>query len=159
MGFVVPHVLEHLDGHPAVKLAGSSSSWLTSWVTAATDTKVYDGTTASSQSVTNVGGLVAGDSLTGLTQAYNSSQVQGTNGSLLIVNSNGVSVGGSVGSTLGDYAITYANTAGTITPRSLAIDLNNITRVTTAPTWPTPTAASLAPPRARSVWFPTRRDP
>ena len=98
-------------------------------VTAATDTKVYDGTTLSNQSVTNITGLVSGDSLSGLTQAYNSSQVQGTNGSLLVVNSSGVGVNGGVGSTLGDYTITYVNTAGTITPRSLTIDLNNITKV------------------------------
>jgi len=85
-------------------------------VTASTDTKVYDGTTASSMAVTNITGLVAGDSLTGLSQAYNSSQALGTGGSLLVVNGSGVGVTGNRNSLLSDYAISYVTTAGTITP-------------------------------------------
>ena len=71
-------------------------------VTAATDTKAYDGTIASSASVTNITGLLSGDSLAGLTQAYNSAHAQGANGSLLVVNGSGASVSGSHGSVLGD---------------------------------------------------------
>jgi autotransporter-associated beta strand protein len=86
-------------------------------VTASTDTKMYDGTTASNAAVTNITGLVGSDTLTNLLQAYNSSQVLGANGSLLVVDGNGVGLNSSMGSRLGDYAITYVGTAGTITPR------------------------------------------
>lgn len=97
-------------------------------VTASTDTKVYDGTTASNATVTNISGLLTGDSLTGLFQDYSSPQVLGTNGSTLVVNSNGVAIASNHSSTLSDYAVTYVNATGSITPRDLIIDLNNITK-------------------------------
>jgi hypothetical protein len=93
-------------------------------VTASTDTKVYDGTTTSHAAVTNITGLLSGDNLTGLLQSYNSSHVLGADGSLLVVNSSGVGVSGNHGSLLGDYAISYVNTAGTITPASLTVTSN-----------------------------------
>ncbi|WP_245982966.1 beta strand repeat-containing protein [Trinickia fusca] len=98
-------------------------------VTASSDTKVYDGTTSSSQSVTNINGLVAGDSLTGLTQAFTSPNAQGPYNSTLVVNGSGVGVSGSNGSTLADYSIAYANAAGTIVPRDLTIDLGAVMKV------------------------------
>ncbi|OXJ22576.1 hypothetical protein CFB82_40080, partial [Burkholderia sp. HI2714] len=98
-------------------------------VTASSDTKVFDGTTASNVAVTNVTGLVSGDSLTGLTQSYNNSHVLGTNGSTLLVNNSSVGVTGSVGSVLGDYAISYVNNTGTITPASVTVTASSDTKV------------------------------
>ncbi|CAM2188913.1 fibronectin-binding autotransporter adhesin [Paraburkholderia sacchari] len=98
-------------------------------VTASTDTKVYDGTTASGMAVTNVTGLVSGDSLTGLSQTYNSSHVLGANGSLLVVNGSGVGVAGSAGSTLSDYSFTYVDTRGTITPAPVTVTASTDTKV------------------------------
>jgi autotransporter-associated beta strand protein len=98
-------------------------------VTASTDTKVYDGTTTSSAGVTNITGLLSGDNLTGLFQSYNSTHVLGTDGSLLVVNSSGVGVSGNHSSLLGDYAISYVNTAGTITPAALTVTSNTGTKV------------------------------
>ncbi|MBK5550149.1 filamentous hemagglutinin N-terminal domain-containing protein [Pseudomonas sp. TH03] len=98
-------------------------------VTAATQSKTYDGTTASNQAVSNVTGLMNGDSLGGLTQAYNNSHVLGANGSLLSVNGSGAALTSSQGNTLNDYDVSYINTLGTIIPRILNIDLNNISKV------------------------------
>jgi len=95
-------------------------------VTAAVDTKAYDGTTASSAAVTNITGLLSGDSLGGLSQVYNNAHVLGTNGSLLVVNGSGASVSGSHGSLLGDYAISYVNATGTITPKVLSPVINAV---------------------------------
>ncbi|GLQ91692.1 YDG domain-containing protein [Dyella acidisoli] len=103
-------------------------------VTASTDTKVYDGTTASAAPVTNITGLVAGDSLTGLNQYYNSSQVLGTNGSTLIVNSSGVGIIGNHSSLLSDYAIAYADNTGTITPAPVTVTAAADTKVFDATT-------------------------
>jgi autotransporter-associated beta strand protein len=113
-------------------------------VTAATDTKAYDGTLASSAAVTNITGLLSGDSLAGLTQAYNSAHAQGANGSLLIVNGSGASVSGSHGSVLGDYAISYVNTSGTITPKVLATVINAVGKTYDGTTSTTSTV-SLSP--------------
>jgi fibronectin-binding autotransporter adhesin len=95
-------------------------------VTAATDTKAYDGTTASSAAVTNITGLLSGDSLAGLSQTYNNAHALGANGSLLVVSGSGASVNGSHGSLLGDYAISYVNTTGTITPKVLGTVINAV---------------------------------
>src|SRR5205814_4861798 len=53
-------------------------------ITAASDTKVYDGTTVSTATPT-VSGLQTGDTVTGKTQAFGSKNVLGTNGSTLSV--------------------------------------------------------------------------
>jgi fibronectin-binding autotransporter adhesin len=98
-------------------------------VTASTDTKVFDGTTASTAAVTNVTGLVAGDSLTGLSQSYNNTHVLGPNGSLLIVNGSGAGVAGSAGSTLSDYSLSYVGTSGTITPAPLMVTASSDTKM------------------------------
>ncbi|HKT27800.1 autotransporter-associated beta strand repeat-containing protein [Dyella sp.] len=98
-------------------------------VTASTDTKVYDGTTTSNAAVTNITGLLSGDNLTGVFQSYNSSHVQGTDGSLLVVNGTGAGLSGNHGSLLGDYAISYVNTAGTITPAALTVTSNTGSKV------------------------------
>ncbi|MET3650680.1 autotransporter-associated beta strand repeat-containing protein [Dyella japonica] len=95
-------------------------------VTASTDTKAYDGTTVSSAAVTNITGLLSGDSLAGLSQTYNNAHALGANGSLLVVNGSGASVNGSRGSLLGDYAISYLNTTGTITPKVLTTVINAV---------------------------------
>ena len=53
-------------------------------ITAASDTKVYDGTTSSSQTPT-YGTLYGGDTVTGLAQAFASKNVLGADGSTLVV--------------------------------------------------------------------------
>src|SRR4029077_14801086 len=55
-------------------------------VYATSDTRQYNGTTSSSQTPTvGMGELFMGDSLTGATQAFQSKNVQGLNGSTLTV--------------------------------------------------------------------------
>jgi len=80
-------------------------------ISAVTETKIYDGTITSTETpIITSGELVAGDTLTGLSQAYNSKNVLGTNGSTLTVNPNYVLTDAS------DYAITLKTAPGTITP-------------------------------------------
>src|SRR5207248_1595595 len=78
---------------------------------ATTDSKTYDGTTSSTATPTSAGGQ-AGDTVTGLTQAFNSKTVMGTNGSTLHVNT-GYSVNDGNGGA--DYAVTLHTATGTIT--------------------------------------------
>ncbi len=92
-------------------------------VSAVTDTKVYDGSTASSQTPTfQVTGLAANtlygsDTITGLTQAFESKNALGSGGSTLEL------TGGSIddGNGGADYSVTIHTAAGTITPAPLSI--------------------------------------
>jgi hypothetical protein len=83
-------------------------------ISAVTQTKVYDGTTTSTETpILSDGTLYNGDTLTGLAQAYNSKNVLGTNGSTLTVAS---------GYTLthaGNYDVTVQTAQGTITPLAI----------------------------------------
>jgi hypothetical protein len=115
-------------------------------VTASTDTKVFDGTTASHAAVTNITGLLSGDHLTGLTQSYNNSHVLGADGSTLLVNSSRAGVTGNVGSMLSDYAISYVTSTGTITPAPVTVTASGDTKVydgTTASTRPVTNISGL----------------
>jgi MBG domain (YGX type)/YDG domain len=91
-------------------------------VTAVSDTKVYDGTTNSSGTPT-VDGLVSGDSLTGLTQAFISRNVMGTNGSLLVPDY--VVNDGNGGH---NYTQTFLLAQGTITPAQLVYTADPVSR-------------------------------
>ncbi len=84
---------------------------------AATDTKAYDGSTASSGTVT-ASGLVGGDTLSGLSQRFASKNVLGANGSTLQVNAGYVVSDGNGGA---NYTVTTNTAPGTITPASLVI--------------------------------------
>ena len=81
-------------------------------VSAVTNTKVYDGTTASGGAV-QVTELLGGDTAS-YTQSFGSKNVLGANASTLSVNQlMGLVSDGNGG---GNYAITFVNATGTITP-------------------------------------------
>jgi hypothetical protein len=109
-------------------------------ITAASDTKTYDGTTNSSATPT-VAGLQGTDTVTGLSQAFSSKNVLGTNGSTLVA----------AGYTINDgngganYTVTLQSTSGTITPAPLTITAASGTKVydSTTNSSATPTAAGL----------------
>ena len=111
-------------------------------ITAATDSKPYDGTTASSLTPTYSGLMTAGgDTLTGLAQAFSSKNVLGAGDSTLVVTSYTVNDGDGGN----DYSVTTQSAAGTITPASLVINATTDSKAydgTTAST-ATPTVTGL----------------
>jgi filamentous hemagglutinin family protein len=84
---------------------------------AVTDSKTYDGTTASSKSVT-VSNKVAADSVTA-SQSYTGKNVAGTGGSTLQVNDTVTIVDGGNVDMSGNYAVSKQGTTGTITAKEL----------------------------------------
>lgn len=86
-------------------------------ISAASATKVYDGTTASSGAPT-VSGLFGLDTVTGLGQAYASKNVLGAGASTLRVNSGYAVIDGNGGA---NYTVTLNPAAGTITPKPLTV--------------------------------------
>ncbi len=94
-------------------------------ISAVTDTKVYDGTTTSGQTP-SVTGLQTGDNVSPLTQAFQSKNVLGTDGSTLEVASYTVNDTNSGG----NYIVTSSGTAvGTIAKRDLTIAAVTDTKV------------------------------
>ena len=93
-------------------------------ISATSDTKVYDGTTSSSQAPTH-GTLYDGDTVTGLTQAFSSKNVLGSGGSTLTVT--GYTVNDGDGGK--DYTVTTQTATGTITPEPLTVRANNVSTV------------------------------
>ena len=93
-------------------------------ITATSDTKVYDGSATSSKTPT-FGTLYAGDTVTGLTQAFNSKNVLGTSGSELSV----------TGYTVNDadagknYTVTTQTATGTIIPDPLSVRAKSVSTV------------------------------
>ena len=111
-------------------------------ITPASDSKGYDGTTASSLTPTYSGLItVGGDTLTGLAQAFSSKNVLGANDSTLVVTSYTVNDGDGGN----DYAVTTQSAAGTITPAPLTITATTATKVYdgTTSAIPTPTFTGL----------------
>lgn len=86
-------------------------------LSAASDVKTYDGTTSSTASPIVVSGLVSGDTVSGLGQAFQSKNVLGQNGSTLLVSSYTVNDGNSGG----NYTVTTNSTSGTINPKALLV--------------------------------------
>jgi filamentous hemagglutinin family protein len=84
---------------------------------AATDSKTYDGGTASSSTVTSAG-LKAGDTVSGLSQSYASKHVLGTNGSTLNVDGGYTVSDGNGGA---NYTVVKNSATGTITPATLTL--------------------------------------
>ena len=84
---------------------------------AVSDTKVYDGTTSSTGMPTIVG-LVGGDTVGSLGQAFASKNVLGTNGSTLVVNGGYVVADGNSG---GNYTVSTNAATGTINPAALLV--------------------------------------
>src|SRR6185503_12218593 len=92
-------------------------------ISATSDTKSYDGTTSSSATpITS--GLQPGDTVTGLTQAFQSKNVLGTNGSTLEVTAYTVNDGNSGG----NYQVTLHTASGTITKVALSISATSDTK-------------------------------
>ncbi len=82
---------------------------------AVTQTKLYDGTTVSTNTpVLVAGALEGGTTLTNLTQAYQSRNVLGLNGSTLLVT-------GYTLSDPGNYTVTLQTAPGTITPEPVTV--------------------------------------
>lgn len=93
-------------------------------VTAATDSRTYDGTTHSSGAPT-ASGLVAGDSISGLSQSF-TDQHAGT-GKTLVVNGGYVINDGNGGA---NYVVNAVNnTTGVITPANLTVTASSDTKV------------------------------
>ena len=92
-------------------------------IMAASDTKVYDGTTTSTVTPI-VGTLFNGDTVTGLTQAFTSKNVLGTSGSTLMVT--GYTINDGDGGK--DYTVTTNDTPGTVTPASLTVTATSDTK-------------------------------
>jgi len=106
------------------------------------DTKVYDGTTDSDETPTYVG-LATGDSLTGLTQAFQSKNVLGTNGSTLVVDAGYTLDDGNGGN---NYDVDTETASGTIRSDRSAMG----TRTSSA--WPIASSeASSVSPVIRSL--------
>lgn len=80
------------------------------------DSKVYDGTTSSS-GVPTVSGLKTGDTVTNRTQAFQSKDVMGTNGSTLAVTAYTINDGNSGG----NYSVSTETASGTITKAALTV--------------------------------------
>ncbi len=106
-------------------------------ITATTDSKTYDGTTFSAQTPT-YSGLQSGDSLTLLSQAFASKDVNGTNGSTLNVAAN-YSLTDSI-----DYLVSLTPASGTITPKALTVSATGINKVYDTTTGATVTLADNA---------------
>ncbi len=87
-------------------------------ISAVSDSKTYDGTTTSSLTPV-VGTLFGNDSVTGLTQAFSSKNVEGTNGSTLVIT--GYTVNDGDGGK--DYTVSTQSASGTITPAALTISV------------------------------------
>ena len=114
---------------PGYRDAASSPAHLTITpanltITAATNAKVYDGTTAAS-GLPGYSGLLGSDTISGLIEAYRSRNVQGISGSLIEVV--GYVINDGVGGN--DYIVTLQGTLGTITPASLSISAAPNTKV------------------------------
>ena len=85
-------------------------------IAAASDAKIYDGTTVSSAAPTMLG-LVGGDTATNLAEAFQSPNVLGTNGSTLAVTGYSLNDGNNGG----NYTVSLQTALGTITPAGLTI--------------------------------------
>lgn len=115
----LPSLYSTQRGYDIVSTGGTLTiNKATLTISAATDSKTYDGSTNSSKTVV-VSGLVAGDTLTGLAQTFASKNVLGTNGSTLQVNSGYVLNDGNNG---GNYNVTINTAQGTITPAALTLN-------------------------------------
>jgi hypothetical protein len=104
-------------------------------ISATTDSRTYDGTTSSS-AVPTYTGIISPDTVTGLSQAYQSKNVLGANGSTLDVTAYTVNDGNGGN----NYAVTLHTAAGTITAASL-----NIHATTDSKTYDGTTSSSAVP--------------
>jgi hypothetical protein len=104
------------DYHVHAHAATGTISTAALHISAVGDSKTYDGNTGSTGTPT-VAGLQTGDTVTGKTQAFQSKDVLGPNGSTLVVTGYTVNDGNSGG----NYAVTTHTAAGTITKKGLTV--------------------------------------
>ena len=95
-------------------------------LTAGSSTKTYDGTTASTGTVTETG-AVTGQTVSA-TESYASKNVLGTNGSTLQVNSGYTITDASGADMSGNYTVATATAAGTISPAALTLAAGSATK-------------------------------
>ena len=88
-------------------------------LTATTNTKTYDGTTAAAGTLVTPTGNVAGDTVTA-SETYVSKNVMGTNGSTLQVAHYSITDAGGADMS-GNYNVTATTAAGTINPATIAV--------------------------------------
>jgi filamentous hemagglutinin family protein len=145
----------HLTGADAINYTLSASNpddfvivtKATLTVSAVTQTKIYDGATASTMTPT-VTGLQTGDSLTGtLDQSYGSRNVLGADKSTLSAEQD---IGVNDGNGGGNYVIVYKTALGTITPEHVTVTASPNTKTydgtTTATATPTVTSGTIYDP-------------
>lgn len=110
-------------------------------ITAVTDTKVYNGTTSSDAAPTYSSLIGAGDTITGLVQAYDNKNAG--NGKTLTVSAYTINDGNNGQ----NYTVTTQSATGTITPAPVTITASSNSKVyngsTTAAALPTVTAGTL----------------
>ncbi len=121
---------------PVVQTASGTITQAALTISAVTDSKVYDATDASGATPT-YSGLQSGDSLTLLSQAFASKDVNGTNGSTLKVTD--YSLTDSI-----DYLVSLTPASGTITPKALTVTATGINKVYDTTTGATVTLADNA---------------
>ena len=93
-------------------------------LSAASQTRTYDGSTNSS-GVVGIAGLFGTDSVTGLTQRFDSRNASAANGRTLLVNGGYTLSDGNGGN---NYAVSTVNATGTINQAPLTITANNATK-------------------------------
>jgi filamentous hemagglutinin family protein len=110
---------------------------------AATDTKTYDATTTAIGSTVGITGLQGADTITGVSESFDSKNVLGANGSTLSVNSGYALSDGNGGN---NYTVVTNTAAGTINPAALTLSA-----VTDAKTYDGTTGAGTTLPTATGL--------
>ena len=111
-------------------------------LSAATDSKTYDGTTSATGTTVGISGLQGSDTVTSLTESFASKNVMGMNGSTLSVNSGYTLNDGNGGN---NYTVTADTATGTISPAPLTITANSASKPAYTPNPPfTATYVGLA---------------
>jgi len=131
-GLASNYIISYVDGVLTVNPATLS-------IDAVTDTRFYDGTTASAVGV-NVVGLMTWDSVTGASQVFGSKNVLGANLSTLSVN--GYTINDTNGGA--NYIVTSNTATGTINPLSVTLTAPNLTKTYDGGLGYTTTGADLA---------------
>jgi trimeric autotransporter adhesin len=102
-------------------------------LSAVTDSKTYDGTTAATGTTVGISGLEGSDTVSGLTESFASKNVMGMNGSTLSVNSGYTLNDGNGGN---NYTVTTDTATGTISPAPLTITANSASKPAYTPNPP-----------------------
>ena len=102
-------------------------------LSAATDSKTYDGNTSATGTTVGISGLQGSDTVTSLTESFASKNVMGMNGSTLSVNSGYTLNDGNGGN---NYTVTTDTATGTISPAPLTITADSASKPAYTPNPP-----------------------